>query len=140
MEENKQAPQPNRIPEPIIAPDVPLKFPTEQSYVQQKDSHLGVVIVILVTILLMLLGGLYVWSTYLTPKEPTIITPTVTRPTPEENNEPESTKAEAVVETLEVTSTSDNLSLIEADLMSTDIESIEADLVAIEAELGIVGQ
>ena len=98
-------------------------------------SYTGISLGILIIILTILLGGLYLWGEEL--KKNTVIPePTKsTRPTATENNEPESTNAEADVETLGAMSTSNELGAIEADLESTIITDPEADLTAIEAEL-----
>jgi len=105
---------------------------------EAEDTHSplnGVVITILVLVLLGILGGLYVWFTELTASTQPAPTPAIERPTPEENNEPESTTAEAAVTTQQTLSTSDELVTIEADLLATDLDSLEAELEAIEAEL-----
>lgn len=91
----------------------------------------------LTVILILILGGMYYWFGTLETSEPDIIVaPAPTeRPTPEENDEPESTTAEAVVETQEVLSPSDEIEAIESDLEATDLESLDAELQAIENEL-----
>ena len=65
---------------------------------------------------------------------------TAARPTAEENNEPESTKAEAEVETMQALSTSDSLSAIEADLDNTELDELDSELQAIETELDTTTQ
>lgn len=57
------------------------------------------------------------------------------RPTAAENNEPESTTAEAETESLNALSSSDELSAIEADLKSTNLDSLTSDLNQIDAVL-----
>lgn len=100
-----------------------------------EPSHLGVTIGILITLLAMVFIGLYIWGQMMASE--TIPTgPTIQRPTAAENNEPESTTAEARTEVLNVVSTSDELSAIEADLEATMMGDIESDISAIEAELG----
>jgi hypothetical protein len=59
----------------------------------------------------------------------------IERPTAEENNEPESTTAEARVQASQTLSSSDELSSIEADLTGTDDLELEADFAAIESVL-----
>ena len=99
----------------------------------------GIIIVILVFLLIVILGGLYLWFAELmngsrsTPTTPTL--PAIERPTAEENNEPESTTAEAAVETQAALSTSDEIAAIEADIEATDLDSLDAELNAIDAEL-----
>ena len=93
----------------------------------------GPILVLLVVLLLAVLGGMYYWFTVLQTNTP-VISPSL-RPTAEQNNEPESTTAEAQTETMGVVSTSDEIPAIEADIESTNLDSLEAELDAIEAEL-----
>lgn len=87
----------------------------------------------LAILLIVILGGMYFWfSTLDTAPAPT--TPTE-RPTAEQNNEPESTTAEAQTETMLTTSTSDEIGAIESDIEATNLESLDAELEAIDAEL-----
>lgn len=94
----------------------------------------GPVLFILVILLVSILAGMYYWFIILQ-NQSTLPVTTSTRPTPEQNNEPESTTAEAQVETLNTVSTSDELNAIEADLESTNLDTLEAELQTIEAEL-----
>lgn len=94
----------------------------------------GPIVVLLGVILLAILGGLYYW--YYTVMSIQIIEPVVqTRPTAEENNEPESTTAEARTSTMNVVSTSDEIDAIEADVQSTNLNDLDIELNAIDAEL-----
>lgn len=102
---------------------------------EDEPSHFGVIIGLLITILAMVFIGLYIWSEMMT-RETLPTSPTIERPTAAQNNEPESTTAEAKAEVLNIVSTSDELSAIEADLEATSMGDIETDLSAIEAELG----
>ncbi len=119
-----------------------LKMPQEHfgsgELLTEKPSYFGIVLSILIVILMCILGGLYAWSEIILKNRALENElPTATRPTKEENNEPESTTAEAQVETLGAMSTSDEIDAIEADLESTRIEDevFEADMGAIETEL-----
>lgn len=117
-------------------PEAEFKMP-EETFGQtsaQNSSALGVILAVLIVILVLLLGGLYLWGTTLQIDKPAY-TPPPARPTAEENNEPESTRAEANVQALETVSTSDELGAIEADLGSTDLDSFESELNAIESAL-----
>jgi len=102
---------------------------------EEKSAVSAPVILVLGILLIAVLAGLFLWFNSLnnTPEAP-VPTP-IERPTPEENNEPESTTAEAQTDNLEVVSTSDEIAAIEADLEATDIEALDAELEAIEAEL-----
>ncbi len=93
----------------------------------------GPILILLFAILLALLGGIYYWYTILM-SEPVI--PAVTRPTAEQNNEPESETAEARTDATDVVSTSDELDAIQADVESTRFEDIDDGFTAVENELG----
>lgn len=97
----------------------------------QKSS--GPVLVVLLLLLAGVLGGLYYW--YYLGNKPIQSDPTGTRPTSQQNREPETPTAVAQVESMAVMSTSDELVTIEADLESTLLDSLEAELIQIEAEL-----
>lgn len=93
----------------------------------------GPLLIILALLLVLILGGMYYWfGTMTTTPEPT---PEITRPTAEENNEPESTTAEAQTDMMLVTSPSDEITAIEADLETTNMDSLDAELQAIDAEI-----
>lgn len=94
----------------------------------------AIIIAILALLLIFILGGMYYWFSQLTVQPEVIPTP-VERPTAEENNEPESTTAEAAVETQQALSTSDEIAAIEADIEATDLDALDAELTAIDAEL-----
>ena len=102
---------------------------------QQKASNLGIILSILIAVLVLLLIGLYVWGNALrdATEAPTI--PDFTRPTAAENNEPESTRAEAETDNLGTLSNSDSIEAIEADLNSTDVDDLDSGLNTIEAEI-----
>jgi len=89
----------------------------------------------LAVLLVVILGGMFYWFNSMTSEAIPIPSPVVERPTPEENNEPESTTAEAQVETMQAVSTSDELSAIESDLEGTMLDEIDAEINAIELEL-----
>ena len=100
----------------------------------------GPVLITLVVVLLLILGGLFWWFGVLQQSSQPELTPVtppapIERPTPEENNEPESTTAEAQTEVLETVSTSDEIDAIVADLESTDLDSLDAELQTIDNEL-----
>ncbi len=81
---------------------------------------------------------MYYWFTMM--QSTPIVVPEVTRPTAAQNNEPESTTAEAQTEGMGVVSSSDELDAINADLESTNLESLDTELNAIDAELEAAGQ
>lgn len=128
-------------PEEVNTPDFTgeeMKMPENidtQPKLKQKSSVInGPLLLILTVLLVAILAGMYYWFSTLT-STPVAVTPTVERPTVEENNEPESTTAEAQTEVLEVVSTSDEITAIEADIEATDLDSLDAELEAIDAEL-----
>jgi len=94
----------------------------------------GPVLFILVVLLIGILGGMYYWFVVLQNQATTPV-PVPVRPTAEQNNEPESTNAEAEVESMGALSTSDEITAIEADLESTLLNNLDAELLQIEAEL-----
>lgn len=111
-----------------------MKMPEEQfgGFTQDdKSSHLGVILGVLIVVLMLILGGLYLWSTSLQEQAP-VITPDVQRPTAEENNEPESNNAEADAQVLETTSPSDEVDAIEADIQSSNIDTVDSDMQALD--------
>lgn len=93
----------------------------------------GPILVLLVILLLAILGGMYRWFVLLDNDLPSI--QAGLRPSAEQNNEPESTSAEARAEAMGVVSTSNEIPAIESDIDSTDLDSLESELNAIEAEL-----
>lgn len=91
------------------------------------------IIVLLFLILIAILAGFYYWYTLVMQDQ---IAPTVTtRPTEEQNNEPESTTAEARTGLMDVVSTSDELGAIAADAQSTNLEDLTSEITPIETDL-----
>lgn len=95
-----------------------------------RHSHAGPILGALIIILVLILGGLYLWGSMLH-EEP------VVPPPPIVNHEPETPRAVTDIEILNTVSPSDELDAIEADLSATNLDSIDADLTAIDAELGM---
>jgi len=94
----------------------------------------GPVIILLGLILAVILGGLGYW--YHTVMSIQLTEPVApSRPTDAENNEPESTTAEARTGTMDVVSTSNELGAIAADVTSTNLEGLDAEVTAIDSEL-----
>jgi len=113
-----------------------MKMPTETAAAPtevNKNILNSTIILILFIILVAILGGLYYW--YSIVKSTPIIQPQNNRPTAEQNNEPESTNAEAQTQALDVVSTSDELDTIEADVSSTNLDNLDAELNALDNEL-----
>lgn len=98
-----------------------------EGYNKIHHRHLGPILAVLVVLLVLILGGLYLWGGLLF-KEAVIPPPIV-------NDEPETPRAVADAQILEVLSPSDELDAIDADLGSTNLDSLDSDLVSAEAEL-----
>ncbi len=114
--------------------DTPIKSENELVQPVHTESIAnGPILVLLVVLLIAILGGMYRWFVLLDNDIPAI--PASLRPTALENNEPESTSAEARAEAMGVVSTSNEIPAIEADIESTELDSLESELNAIEAEL-----
>lgn len=98
-------------------------------------NRVGVLLALLIVLLVVILGGLYVWFTvaYNTPSP--VAEPVGERYVPEMPNEPEMENADAAVQQLETVSTSNEIDAIEADIESTNLDELDAELNAIEAEL-----
>jgi flagellar basal body-associated protein FliL len=124
----------------IIEPNfegAPMKMPTASSAKKIEapagESILSApIIILLFLILVAILAGLLYW--YLLVTKPSML-PGTLRPTAEQNNEPESTTAEARTGVMDVVSTSDELSAIKADLESTFLGDLNAEVQPIKAEL-----
>lgn len=94
----------------------------------------GPIIVLLIVLLVAILGSMSYWYTMMH-QDVSTVTPLGQRPTAAENNEPESTTAEAETESMGVVSSSDEIPAIEADVESTNLDSLESELDAIDAEI-----
>lgn len=100
---------------------------TPEGYTTEARAHNGPILGILVIILVLILGGLYLWGSMLDSQNEVVETPIV-------NNEPETPRAEADVEIMQTLSPSDELSAIEADITNTNLDTIDADIQAMDAE------
>ncbi len=90
----------------------------------------GIAIGLLITILAVLLSGLYLWNALLPEKGP--------EPSPfvvPSNKEPETPRADADIQILHTVSNSDEIASIEADLESTNLDSLDKELDLIENDL-----
>ncbi|MEZ4194828.1 MAG: hypothetical protein R3B53_00285 [Candidatus Paceibacterota bacterium] len=112
---------------------MPEQMPTESEVDTAVTEHKGLTIIMLLVALVVILIGLVYWYQAMNREVPMQEVPM--RPTYETNNEPESTTAEAQVDSFGVMSTSDELGTIEADLESTNLDSLEAEMIQIEEEL-----
>ncbi len=104
---------------------------TKLEFHESHHARIGAVLGVLILILVLILGGLFLWGSMLAEKEDAL--PAI------ENNEPETPRAEADAQILETVSTSDELDAINADLESTNLDSIDSDLQAIDNEFAASG-
>ena len=107
--------------------DTKMKMP--QTFTERHHTHLGPILGALILLVVLILGGLFLWGGMLVKKAPASEERTIS------NNEPETPRAEADQQILETLSPSDDLGAIEADLNSTNLDSIDGDLNTIDAEL-----
>lgn len=123
-------------PKPV--PEVPIEDMKMPDTLLTEENVRGrwpvIVLILLVVLLALIAAALYLWSTQLQTPQATVAPPP-TRPSIEENNEPESTTAEAIVETQSALSPSTELDAIEADLSATLLPELETAFGSIEAEL-----
>ncbi len=89
----------------------------------------GIIIGVLVLVLALILCGFYLWGSQIARETPIPFTP----PT---NNEPETPRADADIQILKTVSDSDEISAIEADLGSTNLDELDKELPLIERDLG----
>lgn len=100
-----------------------------QTLIEEHHSHLAPILGVLLIVLVLILGGLYLWGATLTREQQ--IEESLDIP----NNEPETPRAEADAQILETVSSSDSLDAIEADIESTNLDSLDTELTSMEAEL-----
>ncbi len=101
---------------------------TPEGYSNKKPVHTGPVLAVLVILLLLVLGGLYLWGSTLKTEESPSEQPIV-------NAEPETPRAIADQEILETVSPSDDLGAIEADIESTNLDILDTEFNTVQAEL-----
>jgi len=102
---------------------------------EEHHNHVGAILGVLIVMLVIVLGGLYLWGSLIAENE---LTPQAERIIP--NNEPETPRAEADAQIMDTVSSSDELTTIEADLMSTNLDSLDTELNQIETELNAAMQ
>lgn len=129
------ATEPNQNLPPTFDPSE-LKLPdgTEPLPANRNERTIVLVLVLLVAALLLILGGLFLWYQAAFSPE-VVIEPSEERFVPDMPNEPEMPNAMADIQKLNTVSSSDDLGAIEADLLSTDLETLESEVTSIESEL-----
>lgn len=103
--------------------------PKTLSFTERHHGHLGPMLGALILLVVIVIGGLYLWGQSLTKTDPAFQERVII------NNEPETPRALVDAQILETLSPSDDLGAIEADLNSTNLDSIDADMTTIDAEL-----
>ncbi len=130
--------EPNTNTTESVIADTEMKMPADAVMpavsTEKEESSMPVLLGVIIVLLVLILGGLYLWSTTFT-VSPVDDGAGAMRPTPAENNEPESATADAQVEALETVSTSNSMDAIEADIESTNFADIDAELGTIDAEI-----
>ena len=123
--------------DPVAVPENELKMPTQTPVSgPEKHSHLGIMIGILILVLLLILGGLYLWKTTLDKQMEEDMAAME-----DETMMDEAEIDEGNMETtsdpndLAPVSESDEIDAIEADVEATNIENIDAEMAEIEAEM-----
>ncbi len=102
----------------------------QKAFSDEHPKHVGPILGVLVIILALILGGLYLWGSMLGESENQA---RVERVMP--NNEPETPRAEADKQIMGTVSSSDEISAIEADLYSTNLDGLDGELEQIKIEL-----
>lgn len=103
-----------------------MHIPKEYEHAPKK-VHTGPILAVIIILLLIVLMGLYLWGGTLS-KDVPLFPPTV-------NNEPETPRAIADLQILQTVSSSDELSALEADIMSTNLDGLDTEMSLVEAEL-----
>lgn len=113
-----------------------MKLPSENftaaAITENPKTQLGLILT-LAGVLLVIFGGLLYWY-YLSTTTPTSIE-TPTRPPVAQNAEPETPTATAQTESFGALSTSDEITALEADIESTNLDSLDTELGQIDAML-----
>lgn len=94
----------------------------------QRHNHKGIVIGLSIIGIALTIGLFYLWGGMTAHKE-------VSTFTPPRNAEPETPRADADIQILRTVSGSDEISSIEADLLSTNLDALDRELELIENDL-----
>ena len=88
----------------------------------EEKSHFGAISGIVIIVVILALGGLYLWGKELNNQK---------EPATSESGVMDETAVDSSTQALETQGTSDNISDIEADLNNTNLENLDADLKSI---------
>ena len=95
-----------------------------------ENGHAGAVLGLLVVVLVLIVGGLYLWGSMIAKNENQA---RVERVIP--NNEPETVRAITDRQILDTTSASVEIDAIYADLESTNLNDLDSELASIDIEM-----
>lgn len=109
--------------------NAPIAMRTPPQYTNPHHSQTGVVLGILIVLLVIILGGLYLWGASLSKESALPTVPEII------NDEPETPRADADVQMLKTVSPSDELDAIEADLESTNLDILGTEIDTLDNEL-----
>ncbi len=104
-------------------------FESQVPFSEKHHRHIAPVLGALIVILVLILGGLYLWGAMLAEEARVIETPPII------NDEPETPRAEVDRQIMNTVSSSDDLGAIEADLIGTSLDSLDTELNTLEQEL-----
>lgn len=107
----------------------------EENLMEKHHTHMGPVLGALIVALVLILVGFYLWGSQLSKNAELIDTMPAPTPVPFQNTEPETPRDAADAQTLETVSSSDEISAIEADLESTNLDTLTDGLDQAEREL-----
>jgi hypothetical protein len=110
----------NLTPTPIVN-EVPLP-----AVIAPENRPMGALIGTIIVIIILVLGGFYLWSTNIQPKIDQKIAPV----TDEQATVNETATANATIEQLNTQSPSDEVTSIESDLSATDLSAVDKGLQA----------
>lgn len=121
--------------EPIISEEE-LKIPNRNDDDQKDEPHLVALLGVLVIVLILILAGLYLWSTSMKTTLPGSATENMDEMATTTNDMNESpVVTEETTPTDDISPTSNDIADIEAELESTDMEEFDAELESIDAEI-----
>lgn len=130
---------PKQIDDELYIPDEEMKMPESPRQLNSSPnvtgSHLLIIVGIAIGAALLVLAGLYAYDRFVPSSETAAEITSPSRPTPAENQEPESDTARAEVNTMQALSPSDQLPSIITDLENTRLDAIDTEINAIEDEL-----
>jgi hypothetical protein len=103
---------------------------TQVPFSEKHHRHIAPILGALIVILVLILGGLYLWGAMLAEEARTL-----EEAPPIINDEPETPRAEVDRQIMNTVSSSDDLGAIEADLVGTSLDSLDTELNTLTEEL-----